>query len=134
MKNRQLTLTIPGRLDALNEYTKANRTSAIVGANMKKKHERKIMQYIDVQLLHTDEKFKPIAKAHVTFKWVEPNMMRDPDNIAFAKKFILDALVTKGILAGDGWKVIKGFSDDFAVSKDRPRIEVYIQEKEEELK
>jgi len=132
MKNRQLTLTIPGRLEGLNEYTKANRASKRAGAEMKLIQEFKIMQCIDVQLLHTEKKFKPIQKVFITFRWVEPNMKRDLDNIAFAKKFILDALVKRGILAGDGWKVIKGFNDDFAVSKDRPRIEVYIHEKEEE--
>jgi Holliday junction resolvase RusA-like endonuclease len=132
MKNRHLTLTIPGRLEGLNEYTKANRASARAGAQMKLIQEYKIMQCIDVQLLHSEKKFKPIQKVFVTFRWVEPNMKRDLDNIAFAKKFILDALVTRDILAGDGWKVINGFSDDFAVSKDRPRVEVYLQEKEVE--
>lgn len=130
MENRKLILTIPGRLDGLNEYTKANRTSAIVGANMKKIQEFKIMQYIDIQLLHSNKTFEPIEKVDISFLWVEANKMRDPDNVAFAKKFILDALVSKGIISGDGWKVIQGFSDDFEISKERPRIEVSIQETE----
>lgn len=130
MNNRKLILTIPGRLEALNDYTKANRTKAIVGAEMKKVQELKIMQYIDIQLLHSLNRFEPLQKVHITFKWVEKNIKRDPDNIAFAKKFILDALVTRGIIAGDGWKVIQGFKDEFAISSSRPRIEVYIDEKE----
>ena len=132
MENRRLALTIPGTLIGLNEYTRANRTQAIAGANMKRIEERKIMHYIDLQLLHNLEEFVPIKKVYIFFRWIEPNKMRDPDNIAFAKKFILDALCTKGILTGDGWREIKGFNDDFEISKDRPRIEVIIQELDDE--
>jgi len=36
--------------------------------------------------------------------------------------------VLVGILDNDGWKNIKGFTDDFAVDKGSPRIEVVIVE------
>lgn len=51
--------------------------------------------------------------------------------IAFAKKFILDALVGAGVLRGDGWKHISGFTDRFKVSKEDPRIEVEIESEAE---
>lgn len=128
---RELFLTIPGRLEGLNEYTKANRTSAIIGAEMKLIQEYKITQHIDVQILNMKKKFKPLAKVEIKFKWYEPNMKRDPDNVAFAKKFILDALVKSGVIASDGWKTIRRFSDDLYLSKERPRVEVIISEVDE---
>ncbi|WP_418294417.1 hypothetical protein [Megasphaera massiliensis] len=76
---------------------------------------------------------KKIDKAYIKFHWVEKNKRRDKDNIAFAKKFILDALQEMGILQNDGWSEILGFSDTFDVDKDNPRIEVSLLS-EEELK
>ena len=49
------------------------------------------------------------------YTWIEQNRKRDKDNIAFAKKFIQDALRLAGILKNDGWAEIAGFSDDFQV-------------------
>lgn len=67
-------------------------------------------------------------KVFIVFVWYEPNKNRDPDNIAFAKKFILDALVRKRILKGDSQKYIQGFHDVIQVDKDDPRVEVIIRE------
>ena len=68
---------------------------------------------------------KPV---YITYKWYEPNKKRDLDNIAFAKKFVQDALVTNGILENDGWANIVGFCDEFYVDKENPRVEVEIME------
>lgn len=119
-----IILTIGGSLPNLNEYTKANRTNMHVGANMKKQAETIITRYIRQQL----HSVKPIDRCTIRFVWVEKDRRRDLDNIAFAKKFILDALVKNGILKGDGWNCVTGFSDHFRVDKERPRIEVYIDE------
>lgn len=119
-----ITLTIGGSLPNLNEYTKANRANIFVGANMKKKAEIKITSYIQQQLHGVNT----VDKCTIRFVWVEKDKRRDLDNIAFAKKFILDALVSNGILKGDGWSCVTGFSDSFNVDKERPRIEVYIEE------
>lgn len=119
-----LILTIPGELPNLNEYTKANRTSKYNGARMKQKAENKITHYIMQQLSGAIT----LDKAFLKFVWVEKNKKRDPDNVAFAKKFLLDALVTNGILKNDGWSCIEGFEDKFRVDKERPRIEIYIEE------
>lgn len=68
---------------------------------------------------------KPVA---VRFVWVESNRKRDKDNIAFAKKFIFDALVDCKILKGDGWEFVDSFSDDFRVDSKNPRVEIEIIE------
>ena len=49
------------------------------------------------------------------FFWRLKNDKVDPDNIAFAKKFILDGMVEGRVLEGDSWKFIRGFADDFEV-------------------
>jgi len=121
-----IILTIGGSLPNLNEYTKANRTNIYLGAKMKRESEAKISAYILQQLRGV----KIVERCTIKFVWVEKDKRRDLDNIAFAKKFILDALVKNGILKGDGWSCVTGFEDSFKVDKDRPRIEVYIEEEE----
>lgn len=64
----------------------------------------------------------------IHYHWYEQNRRRDKDNIAFAHKFIQDAFVEIGLLEGDGWAYIAGFTDDFSVDSKRPRIEVSIEE------
>ena len=46
-------------------------------------------------------------------RWLESKRNRDPDNIASAKKFILDGLVEAGVIDGDGWAHIAAFSDSW---------------------
>jgi Holliday junction resolvase RusA-like endonuclease len=67
----------------------------------------------------------------MAYVWHEPNKRRDLDNISsFGRKVIQDALVNSGVLENDGWQNIRGFNDEFKVSKDEPRIEVHIFEVE----
>ena len=117
------TLTIYGRLDNLNDYTKANRTSAVVGNRMKKMNEDYITSFILEQL--NGIRFK--GKVFLNFRWIEPNRQRDLDNVCFAKKFILDALKNNGIIETDGWRGVYGFTDEFDVDAENPRIEVVIE-------
>lgn len=118
------TFTIKGQLPNLNEYTRACRTNAYVGARMKEQSEKCIKLYIIQQL--KDVHFEGPVK--LSFKWYEPNRKRDLDNVCFAKKFILDALVSNGIIVADGWKGVVGFTDKFFVDANNPRIEVDIEE------
>ena len=115
---------IPFRLDGLNEYTKANRTSAAVGAAMKRKNEAFVLDAIrDAGLMgvHFEEPVK------LFFRWCEQNRHRDLDNIAFAKKFILDALVKAEVLKNDNWTWVQGFTDPFSVVKNiEPCVHVTI--------
>lgn len=119
------TLIIKGRLDALNDYTKACRTKAVVGANCKRKNEDIIVAAILEQL--NGVRFE--GRTYMHFRWVEANRKRDLDNVCFAKKFILDALVRCGVIETDGWKGVYGFTDEFDVEPFNPRIEVMIEGK-----
>lgn len=117
-----VTLTIQGSLPNLNDYTKACRTNRFAGAKMKQESERIITAHIHQQLQNVSFK----GSVGLSFRWYEPNKKRDLDNICFAKKFILDALVAGGIIETDGWRGVVGFTDRFFVDKENPRIEVDI--------
>ena len=114
---------VPGRLPGLNDYTKANRSNKYAGAKMKSDAENFINLYLPNWEQYTN-------KVVIEFNWYEKDERRDPDNIVFAKKFILDALVAKGVLQGDSMKYVKGFVEIIGVDKDNPRIEVDIHEVE----
>lgn len=126
---KQYLLVIPGQLPGLNEYTKATRSNKYGGAGMKRQAEH-VVQHAIMSSMHGIRVKSPVR---IQYTWYEPNRKRDKDNIAFAKKFIQDALVKNRVLRNDGWNDIDGFSDDFRVDKKRPRVEVRIEEIGEEL-
>lgn len=93
------------KMPSLNDYVNMCRRSRYESAEYKKKLERELLKYITIPRIE-----KPV-KIH--FTWVEANKRRDLDNIAFAKKFILDAMVKGGYLKDDNRKCVTGFSDSF---------------------
>ena len=117
---------IKGRLWGLNEYTNACKSK--YGKYSASTYKREVEETIGwcirsyIGNWHTDK------IVYLKYKWVEPNTRRDLDNVAFAKKFIQDALVKQGVIPNDGWRNILGFEDSFAVEKNNPRIEVEIIE------
>ena len=66
------------------------------------------------------------SSAYLIFRWIEKNKRRDKDNIAVGKKFILDALVEIGVLTGDGWRQIEGYTDLFSVDSKNFGVSVQI--------
>ena len=121
-------LVIEGTLPSLNEYINAERSQRHAAARMKREAQELVSWYIRAQL-GSQVASKPVRMHYL---WVVPSRRKDRDNIAFAKKFVQDALVKMGFLHNDGWKYVLGWSDDFDVDPDRPRIEVTITEVEEE--
>ena len=111
-------------LPTLNEYTRVTRGCMQASASMKRKTEAAIIWEAKAQL----RGWKATAPVFFIFEWVEKDKRRDHDNVAFAKKFIQDALVKAGVLSGDGWKHVTGFVDLFSIDKDRPGVEVIIVE------
>ena len=112
--------TLPMQLPGLNEYINTCRLNRYQGARMKRMVENKIAFFI-MRL--------PMIKRPVTihFHWIEPNRKRDLDNVAFAKKFILDALVKRGKLEDDSSKYVTGFTDTFEIGT-KAQVIVLIQE------
>lgn len=118
-------LTIPERLDNLNDYITAERANKYKGAQMKADNETIVIVAIR-RCLRGIEIRKPV---HMRYHWYEKNSRRDLDNISsFGRKVIQDALVKSGVLQNDGWKDIVGFDDAFYIDKNNPRIEVEIVE------
>jgi len=89
-------IEIPHRLPSLNEVISANRRNKYAGAKLKKETQKLIEHYVKLQCK------KKFARIRVNIDWYEPNKKRDFDNIASAKKFILDALVKCGVVPNDG--------------------------------
>lgn len=117
-------LIIPGVLPGLNEYINAERRNKYQAAQIKKQIEHLIISLCRTQL----KGVKISNPVKIYYSWIEPNRKRDKDNIAFAKKFIQDGLVKAGVLKNDGWNEIYGFTDEFDVDKNKPRIEIIIEE------
>lgn len=115
-------LVIDGQLLDLNEYTYLNRKGIGAGSTSKRMQERKIRADIMRQL----EGIPMMRRVVVKFIWFASSERKDPDNVSFAKKFILDALVKEHIMENDGWKNIAGLIDEFRIDRINPRIEVYI--------
>ena len=81
---------IDEKLPSLNDYTKACRANKYQGAEFKRRTQEVIGAYI---LLAKAMKrlYAQKNKATISFEWHEKTQKRDADNIASAKKFILDA-------------------------------------------
>lgn len=114
---------IDKRLMGLNEYTAYNRANKYIGAKAKKNEQTYIIWCIKEQLgnIKID---KPVI-GH--FTWIEENKRRDLDNICFAKKFILDALVQAGVLQDDNRKIVTNFTDSFEYA-DKSKVIVELEE------
>lgn len=119
------TFTIRGRFPSLNEYIDAERTVKFKAAAMKRKYTDLV-----ADTAYDLPAFK--SPVFVTFNWYERDKRRDPDNVAFAKKFIFDGLVKAGVIKNDTHRWILGFEDNFFIDPDRPRVMVTLETAEED--
>ena len=99
------------KLPSLNDYITICRRNRYEAANYKRKLESDISVFLRRLPVFT----KPVT---IGFTWIEKNRRRDLDNVAFSKKFILDAMVKIGKLADDSSRYVKGFTDDFKTGKE----------------
>lgn len=89
--------------------------------------KKKVQKGLREQLLGYDGP-TGITGAHVRFSWFEGNRRRDKDNVAFAKKFVLDSLVESKVLESDGWDGVVSFEDRFLVGdpgEERVEVEIF---------
>lgn len=125
MINRQ-TFTIPFKLPSLNEYILACRRNKYAGAKMKRDIERNIGWEIKAA------KLLPVVNpCIVCMTFVEGNRKRDVDNVESGKKYILDALVSSGILQGDSPKWVAGVPS-FTVYDKAPKVIVQLIDSKDE--
>ncbi|MBQ6929027.1 MAG: hypothetical protein IJN27_01805 [Oscillospiraceae bacterium] len=120
-------LKIPYKLDGLNEYTEECRNSKYDGNKCKRENEKII------RLCIRNCRLKKMPGAYfVRFTWWEATKQRDKDNVAFAKKFILDALQKEKITKGDDNRYLLGFEDRFVYGQGQGVVAEIFEEKEYE--
>lgn len=111
--------TIPFKLPSLNDYINACRTNPYKAAGFKKRTEREITACF--------AGLRPVKRpCIVEMRFWEPDMRRDVDNVESAKKYILDALVARGILQGDSPKWVKAVPSYTEYKGNR--VEVFLRE------
>ena len=118
-----IRVEIDEKLPSCNDYIEACRTNKFLAAKMK----RDIEQLIGYHILTLPRFDKPV-KIH--FHWIEGTQKRDLDNVCFAKKFILDALVKYHKLQDDNRKIVTAFTDTFEYKKKTTKVILEIEELE----
>lgn len=114
------TCEIQGKFVGLNEYTEACRRNKYIGAKMKKDAQIQCSWF-----MHRLPEIKRPVKIY--FIWQEKDHRRDPDNIAFAQKFILDELVRLKKIPNDTSRWIHGLYHDFTYGPDY-KVTIYLEE------
>ena len=115
-------LVIPGQFPTMNTIIDKSKTHWSKYKRMKDNYDAIVQYYVEQQRI----KFFEAVKLNITY--YRKDKRTDPDNIAAAKKFIIDGLVSAGVLEDDGWKQVKGFKESWEVDKDNPRIEIELEE------
>lgn len=109
------------RFPTLNEYIDCERGSTIAAAAMKKKCTEQVKNQCLSQQIESVK-----GKVGLLFEW-HSSTRHDPDNVAFAKKFILDGLQAAGVLENDNRKFIGTMADEI-VNDDDDFVIVHITE------
>lgn len=95
--------TVHAKLPSFNDVIRKNRENMFCGNSYKKETEKIISRYIQKALI-TGE-LKPVSEpCTIIIDWYEKTKRRDVDNIQSSQKFILDALVSNGVLPDDNRK------------------------------
>lgn len=110
---------VPGTLPHLNDYVRAERANRYAAAALKKRAQRQVIEAMQGP---------PAIKGPVVvlFEWYRPDRRADKDNVAFAKKFVLDALQEAGVIESDKWSMCDPYDKAFAVDRGNPRTVVTI--------
>ena len=92
-------LTYNGRLPSANDLIQINRVNRFKGASLKKKYTQELADVFGTQ---TQVRFKGHVTCYVNF--YEDSMRRDDDNVISGLKYVMDGLVTAGIIKDDSPK------------------------------
>lgn len=109
------------RFPTLNEYIDCERGSTIAAAAMKKKCTEQVRIQCEAQNIPAVS-----GKVDLLFEW-HSSTRHDPDNVAFAKKFILDGLQLAGVLENDNRKFIGTMADEI-IQDDEDYVILHITE------
>lgn len=93
--------------------TKRNASQFNMYNQLKQDWSRKICSHV------TKVGFNTCKEAYFHYLLVEPNVKRDPSNIAAAAaKFIEDGLIKAGVIENDGWKQVLGLMPYWILDRD----------------
>lgn len=112
------TINLPFRFPGANEYIAACRKNRFAGAKIKADYTQAVALYF--------RGLPPVTEpVKIRFIWHERTRRRDKDNVAFAKKFILDGMQAAGLLPNDNNRWVVGFEDCFVYDgRDGVTVEV----------
>lgn len=116
--------TIAGRMCGLNDYVAAERTNRFKAAGIKQRETERARVACVAQGVPS---FPPDRPVRVRFTWYERDRRRDVDNVAFAKKFVLDGMVLAGVIRDDSRRYVAATADDVLTDRDDPRVEVEVE-------
>lgn len=123
--------TIPGTMPSLNEYLSACNRAPKIGNSMKHKYRKLALDCIRFSNCKNYKAKKPLI---IHFVYYEPNKRRDKDNLdSMCRKCVFDGLQDSGVINNDGWAQIENYTHDFYVDSKNPRIEIYLEEIEDEM-
>lgn len=114
-------IVIPVELPSLNEYVTAERSNRFAASAMKKRFTHICSVYTRAAI---NEGVTFDWPCELKFVWYMPSRRKDPDNVAFAKKFVLDGFQQCGFLENDNIKHITALHDEFRIDKADPRVEI----------
>src|SRR5438105_6191615 len=113
-----MKIELKGKLPTLNEYIDAERRNKFIAAKIK----RKTTELVAWSVKGSGWTIKGLSD--FTFTWYVPNKRSDPDNVAFATKFVLDGLVVAGVLPSDSMKYVRSICHFFEIGEPRVIVEV----------
>lgn len=113
-----ISFTIPHRLVRLNEYIRAERGNRYAAAKIKREQTDLCGWYIP--------KVKVNDPVEIKMIWTVKNFANDPDNVSMGAKFILDAMVGKGMIPKDNLTMVKGLMHEFKRGKNE-QVEVRVR-------
>ena len=120
-------IVIPKELTDLNSYINAERRHRMQAANIKKRETNICIVYLKQAVSQGFEIEHDQYPLHVTFKWYAKDRRKDLDIIAYAKKYIMDAMQKVELIENDGYKQVQRYTDIYLVDKEKPRVEIEIR-------
>ena len=120
-------IVIPKELTDLNSYINAERRHRMQGANIKKRETNVCIAYLKQAISKGFDIDHVKYPLQITFKWYAKDRRKDLDNIAYAKKYIMDAMQKVKLIENDGYKQVQRYTDVYLVDKEKPRVEIEIR-------
>jgi len=126
-----LNIDFPSLNHVINEAKKGGRGMAY--SKMKNELTTKVRLIANNQYKSAGS---PVFSENVSFlfEWYSKDARRDPDNIEFGTKFILDGFNKLGLFKDDSYKYTSGLKiHKHYIDKKFPRVVIYMQESNEEI-